>query len=231
MKKALAFALAIMTLFCFSVTYGEGAEAREVGDTATPCMVNANRVNERVGPGKRFKSVGQHDKGEVLDVIDMSGTWWQLANGNYMHSKYLTKMCENDGDPDVEFIVEEDGTDADIQDIEVPVAPIQTEKDPEQEEAGLARRMNFACALSGTDKEEVVSKTHNCVLLITREQCIECYQNYQLVLKIQLVLSVPYAKFAVTEQKGAMYEVRYIRDVMNLVLSHSTDDSYFVVID
>ena len=102
MKKILVFLLALimMTTICLSA-FAEEAEK------IIPCMVTGNRVNERVGPGKRYDSVGQHNKGEILDVVDTSGKWWKLANGNYMHSKYLEPMCSNDVDPEVEVIEEE----------------------------------------------------------------------------------------------------------------------------
>jgi hypothetical protein len=46
------------------------------------------------------------------------------------------------------------------------------------------------------------------------------------------VLSLPYVKFAVTiPGTGATYEVRYIRDIVDLVNQYSTDYTHFVVID
>ena len=214
MKKILVFlmVLAVLVTTCVSVF-------AEEPEKIIPCMVTANRVNERLGPSKRYDSVCQHNKGEIVNVVDTSGTWWQLSNGHYMHSKYLEPMCSNDVDPEVETIPEET--------VDPSVWLVVDEPDFSE----CIRKFNFAVASPGVTKEDIVPVVHNCVLLITREQCIECYQNDQMVLRISLVLSTPYVKFAVSEVEGVVYEVRYIRDVAALVQNYSTDDTYFVVID
>jgi hypothetical protein len=78
----------------------------------------------------------------------------------------------------------------------------------------------------------VLAVVDDCVIMNTGERYIECYQKDELTCRIDLVLSLPYVKFAVTiPGTGATYEVRYIRDIVDLVNQYSTDYTHFVVID
>ncbi len=213
MKKILVF------LLVFSMLFGLCACAfAEEESAGIPCMVTGNHVNERTGPSKRYESVCQHNRGEIVYVAEADGNWWLLTNGHYMYAKYLEPMCSNDVDPEVE-------------EVEDPNDWLVTDEDEEEESGNFPRLLNFVAARPGSTIEEVVAFTHSCVIMSTRDQCIECYQDDKLICRIQLVLSVPYAKFAVTAGDTAVYEVRYIRDVVDLVKQYSTDYTPFVVID
>ncbi len=69
------------------------------GSTSIPCRVTTKNVNERVGPGKQFKSVGWRQAGDIVNVVDATGTWWKLANGHYIMAKYLKIVSSSDEPP------------------------------------------------------------------------------------------------------------------------------------
>jgi hypothetical protein len=217
MKKFLVilFAVAILVTSC---AFAEEPEAEAV-PLYYPCMVTGNKVRERVAPNTDCEVVCLHKKGDIVNVVDPNpeAEWWELDNGHFMAAKYLELMCSNDSPyaTDVEFLVtdeSEEGVTA-------------------EEVAACFRLLQYGVASPGATKEDIVALTHDCVLLITRERCIECYQNDELILRIDLVLSMPYAKFAVSAPNEVTYEVQYIRDVAALVRDYSTDYTHFVVID
>ena len=217
MKKILVFllAIAIMATTCVCV-FAEEPDAEAV--PVYPCMVTGNKVRERMEPNTDSKVVCKHNKGDIVNVVDPNPDedWWQLDNGHYMSAKYLELMCSNDSPYATDVEETEDWL----------------VRDEEDESVGnLPRLLGFTDAPIGTKKEDVVAYVHNCVLLITRERCIECYQNDQLTLRIDLELSGQYMKFAVSETGKEPYQVDYIYEITQLIMQHSTDYSYFVVID
>ena len=219
MKKILVCLLAIAIVAVSCVAFAEEPDA----ETAPlyPCMVTGNKVRERMGPNTDSKVVCRHNKGDIVNVVDPNpdAEWWQLDNGHYMYAGYLEMMCPDDSPYATDVETTEDWL---VQDEEVETL----------EDAGnLPRLFNFTNAARHTKKEDVVAFAHNCVLLITGERCIECYQDDRLTMRIDLVLAVPYVKFEVKEGDNAPYQIDYIYEIVDLVKQHSTDYSYFVVID
>ena len=228
-RKLVILVLAVLCCVCIGSTVAAFAESAE-NETGIPCMVTGKGVNERIGPGKRYDSVAQHKKGEIVYVADATGNWWRLTNGNYMSSKYLSPMCENDLDPDLE-VIEEDTPEVAEPVVDDPDNWIVSESIADYT-SGTPRLFGFVAASPGATREDVLAMVDDCVIMNTGEHYIECYQKDELTCRIDLVFAIPYAKFAVTiPGAGATYEVRYIRDVVDLVNQYSTDYAYFVVID
>ena len=63
---------------------------------AVPCYVTANEVRERETGSITGKIICEHDRGEIVEVIQMTGEWWQLANGHYMYADYLIPVEGNE---------------------------------------------------------------------------------------------------------------------------------------
>ena len=213
MKKILVFlfALAIMATSC---AFAEEPNAEAV--PVYPCMVTGNKVRERAEPNTDCKVICLHNKGDIVNVLDPDpkAEWWQLDNGHFMSAKYLELMCSDDSPYATDVEETEDFLVRD------------------EEPAGdIPRLLGFTNAWRGAKKEDVVAYVHNCVLLITRERCIECYLNDKLVLRIDLVLSGAYAKFEVKEGDGEPYQIDYIYEIVDLIKQYSIDNGYFVVID
>ena len=110
---------------------------------------------------------------------------------------------------------------------------MRDEDEPEVvDDAPAPRVLNFAWMHpADMSKQDAVAQMHNCVLLITREKCIECYQNDQLVMRMDLTQAFPIAKFSATPGDGEPFEIKYIYEIADLIMEYSTDYAYFVVID
>jgi hypothetical protein len=210
MKNVLVFLMALVILATSCVAFAEEPNAEAV--PLYPCMVTGNKVRERTEPNTDCEVVCLHKKGDIVNVIDPNpeAEWWQLDNGHYMSAKYLELMCSNDSPyaTDVEVIDE-----------------------VSDELENMSRLLKFMNADIHAKKEDVVAVTHNCILLITQERCMEFYRDDQLYLRIDLVADLTSMKFTVKEVGGATYDVKYISDIANRIMNNSTDYTYFVVLD
>ncbi|WDC84555.1 SH3 domain-containing protein [Caloramator sp. mosi_1] len=53
--------------------------------------VTASRLNIRSGPSTKYKVVGYYTKGQVVDVIAQTGSYYRTNKG-YIHSAYTKKF-------------------------------------------------------------------------------------------------------------------------------------------
>jgi hypothetical protein len=64
------------------------------GQTTRYMLVNADSLNVRSGPSADYAVVGQLTRDTRVQVLDSSGTWWQIRSGNiegYVNSSYLSE--------------------------------------------------------------------------------------------------------------------------------------------
>ena len=219
MKKILVFLLAIAILATTCIcAFAEEPDAEAV--PVYPCMVTGNKVREREEPNTNCKVICLHNKGDIVNVLDPNpeAEWWQLDNGHFMYAGYLELMCSNDSPYATDVEETEDFL-------------VQDEDEEPENGAGAPRGFYFTRTQPNAPKQDVVALVHNCVLLLTREKCIECYQNDQLVMRVDLTEAFPTAKFSATPGDGEPFDVRYIYEIADLIMEYSTDYSYFVVID
>ena len=210
MKKILVFLLAIAIMATTCVAFAEEPDAETV-PLYYACMVTGNKVRERAEANTDCKVICLHNKGDIVNVVDPDpeAEWWELDNGHFMAAEYLELMCSNDS----------------------PYATDVEETEAADNDASMPRVLLFARTEPNAPKQDVVAMVHNCVLLITREKCIECYQDDQLVLRMDLTQAFPVAKFSGTLADGESFDIRYIYEIADLIKEYSTDYSYFVVID
>lgn len=208
MKKILAILLSLMLVVLALPVLAEEATNEEV--LPIPCLVTGNNVRERTGPGLEYDVVRKHKKDEVLDVIDTTGEWWKLSNGNYMSAQYLSPMCENDLPG------------ADVEVINNVLEAIADSKQP---------RVLGLVYGGGMTREDLIAKLHDFVLLKVSDQCIECYQNDTLQVQIKLTTSVLDIKFkVVSAADGGEYYVHSPEEIVDLIFNYSKDWTHFVVL-
>ena len=222
MKKILVCLLAIAIMATTCVVFAEEPDAEAV-PLYFPCMVTGNKVRERAEANTDCKVICLHNKGDIVNVVDLDpeAEWWELDNGHFMFAEYLELMCSNDSPYATDVEETEDFL---VQDEDVPEVV--------SDDASAPRVFNFAWMHpAGMSKQNAVAQMHNCVLLVTREKYIECYQNDLMVMRIDLTQAFPVAKFCATPSDGEPFEIKYIYEIADLIMRYSTDDSYFVVID
>ncbi len=59
----------------------------------TACYVTGSDVREREAPVDG-KIICEHQRGDIVEVEEMSGEWWRLSNGRYMFAEYLIPVAE-----------------------------------------------------------------------------------------------------------------------------------------
>ena len=233
MKKILPILL-VLVMVATMVPLGVFAE-EENTEYLIPCLVTGDYVRERKGPGTGYKVVCKHRKNEVVDVADTTGTWWQLANGNYMHSKYLSPMCENDmPGADVDFLVvdDDDDLDADFDYVVVDEGTtIAIAGVPAELGLTMPRMTTFVYAPTGTSKDALKQNLHSFVLLSVSEQCIECYQYDEMSVRIKLTTSPFNISFHVTSvADGGEYDLHSVKEIMDTIYNYSYEGTFFVIL-
>lgn len=63
----------------------EPTEAAPPADNTAVCIVTAQALNVRSGPGAQFPIVGALYGGDVLTVTQIIGSWGQLSAGGYIN--------------------------------------------------------------------------------------------------------------------------------------------------
>lgn len=85
--------LIVVTMALSMAAFTPLAEA-QAESNVVPCYVTGNDVREREGASTDSKIACKHQRGEVVDVIEMSGEWWRLTNDHYMFAQYLIPVEE-----------------------------------------------------------------------------------------------------------------------------------------
>lgn len=178
-----------------------------------PCVVNDADVNERSGPKANTEIVRVHPYRDIVYVIDTTNEeWWKLSNGNYMFSKYLTPISEEE-----------------VWEYEI-AGYFDGLAYGEQVEMTEPRMMAFMYMNANTDMEWLAQTYQNFVLFNVSAQTLECYRDGEQAVCIQLKAS-PY-KFttSVSYYGETAYDVYSVQKVMEIVYRYSTNYTYFIVL-
>ena len=151
---------------------------------------------------------GGHYKGELLPVVDLTGDYWLLQNGNYVSADVVSVYNEDDipGESEVKTRVN-------------PRAP---------------RDMKVVLCPIASDIEDIVEKYHSVVIYDTIDNKIHCYKFGVETLEVSLTplseLSQLYSYWSIDEdflQEDA-YAIGW-EEVMTKIYQYTLPGSYMVI--